>query len=163
MAIPSTNAHVLLIRHAECLMNLGLASHVGGRSAASPLTPLGQEQAKHLGCHLQQTVPGSSLRLFSSTAVRARETALAALDALQLPRDSLIQSEELLELEMGEWEGALRAECYTPAALAAIAADPHNFSPPGGESQLQVRRARRCGSAAACGAPTSNPDGTTMS
>lgn len=120
-------------------MNLGLASNVGGRSNSSPLTPLGLEQAKQLGCHLQQTVAGSSLRVYSSTAVRARETALAALDALQLPQDSLIESEQLLELEMGEWEGALRAECYSATTLAAIASDPHNFSPPGGESQLQVR------------------------
>jgi broad specificity phosphatase PhoE len=37
-------------------------------------------------------------------------------------------------------EGAPRAECYTPAVLAAISADPANFAAPGGESQAAVER-----------------------
>ena len=40
---------------------------------------------------------------------------------------------------MGAWEGAPRAACYTPATLAAIAADPAGWAPPGGgESQAAV-------------------------
>ena len=35
-----------------------------------------------------------------------------------------MQSEQLLELEQGQWEGAVRRECYTPELTAQFAADP---------------------------------------
>lgn len=36
---------ICFIRHAQCDMNLTLATHVGGQSNGSPLTPLGKQQA----------------------------------------------------------------------------------------------------------------------
>jgi broad specificity phosphatase PhoE len=53
-----------------------------------------------------------------------------------------VQSEQLLELEQGQWEGAVRRECFTPELTARFAADPWGlawtFAPPGGESQKEV-------------------------
>lgn len=50
----------------------------------------------------------------------------------------------MLELDQGEWEGAVRRECFTPDLTAAFAADPWglawDFAPPGGESQRQVEQ-----------------------
>lgn len=46
------------------------------------------------------------------------------LSAAQLDPSCLVQSERLLELEQGEWEGAVRRECYTPELTARFAADP---------------------------------------
>ena len=52
------------------------------------------------------------------------------------------------ELDQGEWEGAVRARCYTPDLTAAFAADPWGlawtFAAPGGESQKQVRTSTSC-------------------
>lgn len=47
-------------------------------------------------------------RVYSSTAVRARDTALTVLRALDQPPEALIMTDQLLELDQGEWEGAVR-------------------------------------------------------
>lgn len=146
LASSRTMLRILLIRHGECEMNLALADKVGGRSNASPLTPLGERQSTHLGAHLKRTLLASGaspsdLRCFCSTAVRAVDTARRALEAAGTgPVDWVVASEDLLEMHMGEWEGGMRAECYTPATLQLIAEDTHNFAPPGGESQKAVEQ-----------------------
>lgn len=145
---------ILLIRHGECYMNLDLADKIGGRSNDSPLTPLGQKQARRLGTHLHSFLVNNGysleggIKAFSSTAVRSVDTARLALEAIAagpLPSNEcshvavdLVLSNELLEQDMGQWEGALRSQCYTPETLACIAADTHNYAAPGGESQRQV-------------------------
>jgi broad specificity phosphatase PhoE len=161
---------ILLIRHGECDMNLHLAEKVGGRSNSSPLTLLGRKQSAALGCALQSALnryntPATSLMYFSSTAVRAIDTARAVMSGLGLemgfpvsiipPSNSkdetlngtyslapgvLHVTEELLEIDMGDWEGALRSTCYTAETLALIADDCLNFAAPGGESQKQVEQ-----------------------
>ncbi|GAB4819242.1 hypothetical protein N2152v2_006288 [Parachlorella kessleri] len=57
---------------------------------------------------------------------------------MKVPASQLVSSEELLELDMGQWEGGVRAECYSPENLAIIRRDVWRFAPPGGESQKQV-------------------------
>lgn len=47
-------------------------------------------------------------------------------------------SEHILEIDMGDWEGAYRSLCYTPEVLQQIESDCLNFAPPRGESQKQV-------------------------
>ena len=42
----------------------------------------------------------------------------------QVKETELVQSEQLLELEQGEWEGRVRRECFTPELTAQFAADP---------------------------------------
>ncbi|GBF89533.1 hypothetical protein Rsub_02251 [Raphidocelis subcapitata] len=133
---------ILLVRHGQSEMNLIQAKIVGGQSNSSPLTPLGEWQADALGRHLARLLhphPAPAL-VASSTAVRASDTARRLLAAAGLPAVEVEESEALLELDQGEWEGAARAECYTAAALAAIQADPWHFAAPGGESQADVER-----------------------
>ncbi|KAI3437943.1 hypothetical protein D9Q98_000387 [Chlorella vulgaris] len=137
---------VLLVRHAQCEMNLHITERIGGRTNHSPLTELGEQQARAVASHLRTTFhhdakPAKDVRFFSSTAVRAVETAKAVMAALEV-EDGLVQSEQLLELEQGEFEGAVRRECFPPELIASFAADPwgvaYNFAPPRGESQRQV-------------------------
>ena len=144
--------HILLIRHAECVMNLHLATKIGGRASDSPLTKRGRAQAAALGERLARLPPSQRPSLlFASTAVRARETAEAISRALQeQSRDGeacipVRLHEELLEIEMGEWAGKDRKETYTPEVLERIRASPLDFAAPGGESQRQVEeRVARC-------------------
>lgn len=141
--------HILLIRHAECVMNLHLASTIGGRANDSPLTKRGKAQAAALSERLA-ALP-ENLRpslLFASTAVRARETAEAISRALKETHAIAIPvqlEEELLEIEMGEWAGKDRKAIYTPEVLSRIREEPLDFAAPGGESQRQVEeRVARC-------------------
>lgn len=141
--------HILLIRHAECVMNLHLATTIGGRANESPLTNRGKAQAAALERRLAQLPEGLRPRLlFASTAVRARETAEAIAqaikesDAIALP---VSLEADLLEIEMGQWAGKDRKETYTPQVLSEIRARPLDFAAPGGESQRQVEeRVARC-------------------
>lgn len=57
---------------------------------------------------------------------------------VQVPDSALTITEQLLELDMGEWEGGERSVCYSPANLEIITKDVWRFAPPGGESQQQV-------------------------
>jgi broad specificity phosphatase PhoE len=129
---------VLLIRHGECAMNLELDARIGGQSNGSPLTALGEAQAAALGARLAAEGVAAP-PCFVSTAVRAVDTARIAMEALGLEAASaLVADAALLEQDAGEWEGALRSECYTAAVLAEIAADTRAFAAPGGESQAEV-------------------------
>ena len=147
--------HILLIRHAECVMNLHLATTIGGRANDSPLTRRGRAQAAALGERLAKLPPSQRPSLlFASSAVRARETAEAISRALakeesrgggEARRLPVQLREELLEIEMGRWAGADRKGTYTPEVLARIRASPLDFAAPGGESQRQVEeRVARC-------------------
>lgn len=105
---------------------------------------MGLAQAAALGARLAKGGGSSIAPLFacihSSTAVRAVGTAAAIARAAGLdPSSSIIQSPDLLELDMGAWEGGDRAACYNDDTLAAIDADPTGWAPPGGgESQAGV-------------------------
>lgn len=142
--------HILLIRHAECVMNLHLATTIGGRANDSPLTRRGRAQATALGQRLARLPEELRPRaLFASTAVRARETAEAISRALREEHGAAelpVQLREgLLEIEMGEWAGKDRKATYTPEVLSAIRDRPLDFAAPGGESQREVEeRVARC-------------------
>ena len=121
------------------------ADKIGGRSNSSPLTPLGEHQSRSLGRHLRKAITAqggktTDLHYFSSTAVRALETARLTMLELGIvdPHQHLVSSDLLLEQCMGEWEGGNRAECYNEENMKKIKADTHNFAAPGGESQRQV-------------------------
>ncbi|KAF6255623.1 histidine phosphatase superfamily [Scenedesmus sp. NREL 46B-D3] len=131
---------LLLVRHAECEMNLQTKGFVGGQSNLSPLTARGKQQAVALGRHLARLHPSLHSPVFCSTALRAEDTARIMLQQAQgWPGPIQLQaSPVLLELSQGDWEGQRRSKCYTPEVLERIAADPFTFAAPGGESQQEL-------------------------
>jgi broad specificity phosphatase PhoE len=129
--------NIYFIRHAECEMNTVVHDYIGGRSNSSPLTGKGEEQSNILGKRLNDENLTFD-RVYSSTAVRAYETARIATSHLDHAKEDIIQLEQLLELEQGDWEGKLRDEIYTPEMINKINSDNWNFKAPNGESQKEV-------------------------
>lgn len=125
------------IRHAQCSMNLEVSQLVGGRSNDSPLTPLGEKQSDLLGERLSSVGIGFD-EVYSSPALRTRETAERSCACIGFPLEKIVSVGALQELDQGEWQGKNRAEIYTPEMLAHINSDNWNFCPPGGESQRDV-------------------------
>ncbi len=124
------------IRHAESVMNC--APHIiGGRSNETPLSERGKLEAASLGKRL---VAENILfdKIYSSTAVRCRETARLVGKHMGFSLVDIVFSGELLELSQGEWQGKPRVEIYTPETVASINTDNWNFTPPNGESQRAV-------------------------
>ena len=124
------------IRHAESQRNL--EPHlIGGRSFDFLLFSLGKKKASFLGKRL------ASQGVFfqhvsSSTAVRCRETAVVAGQDLGFSLQDIVFSDQLLELDQGQWEGQPRMQIYTPKTLAQINSNNWEFTPPRGESQKTV-------------------------
>lgn len=102
---------------------------IGGFSPETPLTPLGESQARALGAHIKSIVPD---RVYASPAVRTRETARLAGHA------EPIIDPRLAELGQGVWEGKLRAQAYDDAAKARIKIEGKAFKFEGGESMNDV-------------------------
>ena len=118
-------------------MNRDSSHLIGGRSNHSPLTETGINQSGFLGQRfLADNIKFD--RVYSSTAVRAYQTAKIACEKVQYPIENIILSEEILELNQGDWEGKNRSEIYTKETLELIKADNWNFIPPNGESQRAV-------------------------
>ncbi len=125
-----------LIRHAECENNL--ANYlIGGRSNHSLLTAKGRAQAEMLGERLHAEKMNFD-EIYSSTAVRARDTAKIVSSKIQFPLEKIIPSEAVLELDQGDWQGKKKSEIYTPQMLATINAAQPYFKAPNGESQYEV-------------------------
>lgn len=109
--------------------------------------------------------PGSSstplfASIHASTAVRAVGTAAAIAAAAGLdPVRALTTSPSLLELDMGAWEGADRAACYSPATLEDIDADPTGWAPPGGGESMAAVEARMAAYVASTILPGLSPGG----
>ena len=125
-----------LIRHAESEMNVN--NHlISGRSTETPLSGRGIHQADLLGKRLNQERVRFD-KVYSSIAVRALDTAKIVCEQIKYSLDEIIQSDQLVELSQGEWEGKLRSEIYTSEMLARINADNWNFKAPSGESQKEL-------------------------
>jgi len=126
---------VLLVRHGESVANetplilCGTAKHVD-------LTATGRLQAETLGLYWAQR--GEVIDYaFSSSAIRATETAKICLHAMK-SNITHSEHEELLEINRGDWVGRHRDDVYTEEVLKRLDADPWNFAAPNGESQKQV-------------------------
>eukprot|EP00933_Yihiella_yeosuensis_P061164 TRINITY_DN63992_c0_g1_i1.p1 TRINITY_DN63992_c0_g1~~TRINITY_DN63992_c0_g1_i1.p1 ORF type:complete len:246 (+),score=55.17 TRINITY_DN63992_c0_g1_i1:89-826(+) len=97
---------VVLVRHGQSMANI---DHRIGRCPESPLSELGRRQAEMLGrfrkAELEKAAEDGCI--FSSTALRAKETALLALEGAGLSGgEKLLKlSEKLTEIHRGDWEG----------------------------------------------------------
>jgi broad specificity phosphatase PhoE len=102
-----------------------------------PLDAGGQQQAQRIGARLR-AVPHAPQAVWSSDLRRARDTAGAIAQALDLP----VRTTPLLrETMLGEWEGLTRPEIEARGdseLLANYLRDSHRFRPPGSESLEDV-------------------------
>ena len=110
----------------------------------SDLTERGRLQAEAMGRTLKIELarePGPTIFLRSPLG-RVRETSEIVGRELGLDSAQWRDDPRLAELGYGEWEGFSwkEIEVTHPTALADWRADPHGFSPPGGETHFELRR-----------------------
>ena len=103
-----------------------------------PLSPLGREQAKHIGAAL------SSIRfdrVISSDLSRAAETADIVAGFQRPPVREIERDPELREINMGEWEGKAVAEIKENYVdiFRERGLDLANVAAPGGETFVRLR------------------------
>lgn len=127
---------IFLVRHAESEGNIA-PQYIGGRSNHLQITDLGKQQAQCLAEYFARLGIRFD-KIGCSTAVRTQQTLAPICAALSVPLDRVVFSDELLELEQGEWVGLLRDEVYTPQMKQIIAQTDGHFKAPGGESQREV-------------------------
>lgn len=127
---------VYLIRHAE---SMGNVNHhlIGGQSNHYPLTERGEKQADLLGRRLKQEGVQFD-HVSASIAVRAQETCRIVCEHLGFDLSKVHNTDQIVELSQGDWEGQVRKEIYTAERRAEIFADPYTFKAPNGESQQEV-------------------------
>jgi probable phosphoglycerate mutase len=110
----------------------------------SPLTERGRAQALAMGRALKvelERVPGPTI-FRRSPLGRVRETSEIVGRALGLDPGEWRDDPRLAELSYGQWEGFSwkEIEATHPTALTDWRADPHGYSPPGGETHAELRR-----------------------
>lgn len=126
---------VFLFRHGEALNNV--QTHlIGGRADQAPLVEAGIEQSMRLGRILQHKglIPDV---VYSSSAVRARQTGEATLTAMGLQLE-IVEDNRLHEQGTGDWTGCVAAEIFTDGMVQTIEASGKDFRPPNGESMNDV-------------------------
>lgn len=127
-----------LIRHGQSVDNLS-PEIVFGRNNPAPLSALGVMQAQALGVRYK-TEGFKPDRVVSSIAVRARQTAEEVCKLVGFPTTEIEQTELLVELDQGQWEGRLRSEVYTKKVYEQIKKLKEHFKAPDGESQYELEK-----------------------
>lgn len=124
-----------LFRHGRSLNNV--QSHlIAGRSNHFPLVEEGFEQSRRLGESLLERGLFPDV-IYSSPALRARQTAKTALSALGITTP-FFEDERLQEQATGEWTGCVAADIFTEEMVRTIEASGKEFRSPGGESMNDV-------------------------
>lgn len=130
-----TKLEVRFIRHAKGTHMLN-PDIIAGRSLDATLTDEGEAQADAKGRELLRRgiMPDY---VASSTAERCKQTARRILAAMGIapPIDT---TEDLLEMDQGDFVGRVRAEVYTEARQLEILELKKDFKLPGGESMNEV-------------------------
>ena len=126
---------LLLVRHGETDWNL--ARRYQGQSAVS-LNQKGVQQAEQLASRLSYERIDA---VYSSDSPRAWETATQVLN-LQEQAPALQKDARWQEICFGAWDGLTyeEVEAKWKCEVTAWYADPVNFSPPGGETMLQMSK-----------------------
>lgn len=133
-------ASLYMLRHGETAWNTERRMQ-GAKN--SDLTERGRAQALAMGRALAAELarePGPTLFLRSPLG-RVRETSEIIGRALGLDPAEWRDDARLVELSYGDWEGFSwkEIEATRPNALGDWKADPHNFTPPGGETHAELR------------------------
>ena len=113
-----------------------------GQRTDPPLAAAGTDLASLLGATLRaelDELPHDDLRLFSSPALRCRQTAVAVADGIGVT-DAAEVHDGLLEIDYGAWDGLTADECRArdPELRAAWEADPFGTRCPDGECGQDV-------------------------
>lgn len=101
----------------------------------SPLTGAGRAQAQALAAYWQAHPPGFD-RAYTSTLLRAHETARIVTDGLQVP---LTPTPLLMEWDNGPLAGLTREAALARYPIPAFRHDLDVFTSEGGESQAAIR------------------------
>lgn len=129
---------LLVIRHGETQWNV--AGRLQG-SRDTPLTVNGVRQAQAVAVRLSETVADlADAAFWVSPLGRARQTASILADIWSLPFERFAEEPLLVERCYGAWEGRLHGEIERdlPEQYDAHAADPWDYSMPGGESRTAL-------------------------
>ncbi|AYF78871.1 histidine phosphatase family protein [Nocardia yunnanensis] len=121
---------LILLRHGQTEWN---ASDRMQGQIDTELSDVGRRQAKDCAPDM---ACGDLIAIVSSDLRRAHDTALAVAEAAAMP---VVTDPRLRETNLGQWEGMDHREvdAQFPGARKAWRLDP-TFTPPGGESKLQV-------------------------
>lgn len=116
-----------LVRHGETTWNK--TGRFQGKTDIH-LSPKGKKQAEKLALWFKDKEIDA---IYSSSLSRAVETAEPVSKILRLP---ILTSDELLELNFGQWEGKNFSEIESlwPGMMNRMMESPELISPPGGES-----------------------------
>ncbi len=133
-----TSFNIYLIRHGESEANIK-KDILSGRSEEVKLTPKGRRQASRLGKKLKRHKTTFD-DVYSSTLLRAYQTAEIVTSEINFPKDKIIQIEEIVEYSIGEWADLKRSEVYTPEILQAMDRIGPYFTPPKGESLIMLQK-----------------------
>jgi len=124
---------LILFRHGHAESNV--AGRLG-RMTSSPLTELGYFQAAKLGEYWKATGECFDY-IFSSTAIRAYETARTACKVAGITTP-IVQDERLLEIDRGEGEGKRARDVLVGKTRRDWLENPRDFRFPRGESEKEV-------------------------
>lgn len=123
-----------LVRHGQTSANIDAVWH---GSTNTPLTPHGHDQAAAAAAHIKTNYhpvdPVSCV--YASPLERAHHTASAIAGSLGLTPE--IDS-DLVEYDLGEWEGLSFAHLFEDKKLFHNMRADHDYRPHGGESPKQV-------------------------
>ena len=141
VSAPQLAFPLYMLRHGETAWNTERRMQ-GTKN--SDLTERGRLQARAMGRALKAELaraPGPTIFLRSPLG-RVRETSEIVGRELGLAPSQWRDDPRLAELGYGDWEGFSwqEIEVTHPTALADWRADPHGFSPPGGETHFELRR-----------------------
>lgn len=128
-----------LVRHGATAANERVPFILQGSGIDLPLSPRGERQAQALGRFFSQRAIS---RVYSSTMLRARQTAGAIAGALGRDAQTL---EDLQECHVGRWEGMDwgRIQQEYPEAHRRFSENPEQHPYLGGESYGDVHRRAR--------------------
>jgi broad specificity phosphatase PhoE len=125
---------IYLVRHGQTEFNRD--KRLQGQ-CDSPLTELGQEQARRMGAHLKALVDDHARwQMIASPLGRAAHTARIIRETIGL-KSEIKHDPRIQELHVGEWEGFNHAEIE--AAAAGITREPGwLLRSPGGERHADI-------------------------
>lgn len=144
---------IYLVRHGETVWNREgrMQGHLD-----SPLTPLGEEQARRVGEALGRAIDGGDrFAVVSSPLGRTRRTAAIIKVAAGWKAGAIATDDRLKEMTWGAWDGLTldEIEVREPGEFERRRRNRWHYRPPGGESyEMVAARARDWHDAAMPGA-----------